>query len=53
MVMVLSHTLYILMYHVTMQFDKIPQLAMQCNMKRDGGMISQRNREGVNQIVSK
>ena len=27
-------------YHVNMQFNKIPQLAMHCN-ERDGGMVSQ------------
>ena len=34
-----SSTIYILIYHVTMQINKIPQLAMELQRERDGGMI--------------
>ena len=37
---------YILRYHVNIQFNKIPQLAMHCN-ERDGGMISQGIQRGI------
>ena len=37
---------HILIYHVNMQFNKIPQLATHCNV-RDGGMISQGIGRGV------
>ena len=36
----LSQAHYILSHHVNVQINKIPQLAMHCNV-RDGGMISQ------------
>ena len=47
-----SSTEHILIYHVNTHFNKIPQLAMHCNVKRDGGVISQRNGEGLNQQMS-
>ena len=46
MVLVLVMHGIILRYHVNMQFNKIPQLAMHCNV-RDGGMISQAIWQGV------
>ena len=41
---------YILRYHVNMQFNKIPQLAMHCN-ERDGGIISQGIGRGIIQTL--
>ena len=49
LVMVLSQAQHIFEYHVNTQFNKISHLAMHSNVKRDGGMISQRNKEGLNQ----
>ena len=37
---------HILEYHVNLQFNKIPQLAMHYN-ERDGGMISQETWRGI------
>ena len=34
-----SSNIYILIYHVTMKINKIPQLAMELQHERDGGMI--------------
>ena len=45
-----SSTVYILEHHVKMQFNKIPQLAMDCNV-RYGGMISQGIGRGVSQNI--
>ena len=44
-----SSTVYILIYHVTMQINKIPQLAMELQRERDGGMIPQGIGRGVSQ----
>ena len=41
-------TICIMEHHVKMQFNKIPQRAMDCNM-RDGSMISQGIGRGVSQ----
>ena len=49
MVMVLSQAHYILIYHVNVQFNKIPQLAMELQRERDGGMLPQGIRRGVSQ----
>ena len=45
-----SSTIYILIYHVTMQINKLPQLAMELQCERDGGMILQGTGWGVSQI---
>ena len=47
LLMLVRHGIF-LRYHVNMQFNKIPQLAMHCN-KTDGGMISQGIGRGVSQ----
>ena len=40
-------------YHVNAQFDKMSQLAMEGQRERDGGMISQKNMEGVKIVDSR
>ena len=42
-----SSTICILIYHLTMQINKIPQLAMGLQRERDGGMIPQGIGSGV------
>ena len=42
-------TIYICRYHVNIQFNKIPQLAMGSQCERDGGIITQGIGWGVNQ----
>ena len=49
MVMVLVKAQIIFEYHVNAQFNKIPQLAMELQRERDGGMIPQRIGWGVSQ----
>ena len=44
-----SSTVYILIYHVTMHINKIPELAMEMQLERDGGMIPQGIGRGVSQ----
>ena len=44
-----SRTIYILIYHVNVQINKIPQLAMGLQRERDGGMMPQGIGWGVSQ----
>ena len=49
MVIMLVKAQSIFEYHVNAQFNKIPQLAMELQRERDGGMISQGIGWGVGQ----
>ena len=49
MVIVLAKEQNIFEYHVNAQFNKIPQLAMELEGERDGGMISKGQGGGVGQ----
>ena len=47
-----SSIVYILIYHVNVQINKIPQLAMELQRERDGGMIPQGHGEAYVALFS-